>query len=163
VPVRITQRELFVYGPDLRCVAQHELFPKGAGTDRVSVGHRPPRREPGAPLEAIREHFLGRGEIAGEFLAGLCATHPCSAAFHARRILELRERYAAPDVAAALAHAHSFRAFSAPAVARIVAARARPRTLDEYVAAAAESKLRGVLATDRRWTRLTQLEDQNGL
>lgn len=150
VPVRITQRELFVYGPDLSCVAQHELLPKGAGKDRVSDGHRPPRRDgPGASLEAIREHFLALGEVAADFLRGLCETHPRSAAFHARRILELRERYAAPDVAAALAHAHSFRAFSVNAVARIVATRARPRTLDEYVAATAESKLQGVLATDR--------------
>lgn len=149
VPVRITQRELFVYGPDLSCVAQHELLAKGAGKDSLSAGHRPPRRDgAGASLEAIREHFLALGEIAGEFLAGLCEAHPRSAACHARRILELRERYAAPDVAAALAHAHSFRAFSAHAVARIVAARARPRTLDEYVAATTESKLQGVLASD---------------
>jgi len=148
VPVRITQRELFVYGPDLACVAQHELLPKGAGQDRVADGHRPPSAHgPGASLDAIRGRFLALDEVAAEFLAGLVETHPRSAAFHARRILELRERYAAPDVAAALVHAHRFRAFSANAVARIVTARARPRTLDEYVAATTESKLQGVLAT----------------
>ncbi|MBI5481242.1 MAG: hypothetical protein HY906_20455, partial [Deltaproteobacteria bacterium] len=150
VPVRITQRELFVYGPDLACVARHELLPKGAGQDRVADGHRPPSAHgPGASLDAIRDHFLALDEVATEFLQGLVETHPRSAAFHARRILELRERYAATDVAAALVHAHRFRAFSANAVARIVTARARPRTLDEYVAATTESKLQGVLASSR--------------
>ncbi|HEX2816462.1 MAG TPA: hypothetical protein VHN39_08710, partial [Phenylobacterium sp.] len=76
-------------------------------------------------------------------------TQPRSAAYHARRILELRERYAAPDVVAAMAHALAFRAFSANAVARIVEVRARPRTLDEYVAAETEGKLRGLLSGER--------------
>lgn len=48
-----------------------------------------------------------------------------------------------------MAHALSFRAFSANAVARIVAVRARPRTLDEYVAAETEGKLRGLLSGER--------------
>jgi transposase len=145
-PVRITQSELFVYGPDLRCVAQHALLPKGQGQSTVLAGHRPPRSEgPGASLDAIRERFLALGAPAEDFLRGVVETHPRSAAFHARRILELRERYAAPDVTLAIAHAASFRAFSYHAVARIVAVRARPRTLEEYVAAETESKLRGLL------------------
>lgn len=150
LPVRITQRELFVYGPGLACVAHHQLLPRGKGEKSVVGTHRPPRREnAGASLEVIREHFLALGEVAGDFLRGLCETHPRSAAYHARRILELRERYAAPDVMAAMAHAFTFRAFSANAVARIVEVRARPRTLDEYVAAETESKLRGLLSTER--------------
>jgi transposase len=150
LPVRITQSELFVYGPSLSCIAHHELLPRGQGQDRVLEAHRPPRLDgQGASLEIIREHFLVLGEAAGDFLRGLVETHPRSAAYHARRILELRERYAAPDVAAAMAHALSFHAFSANAVARIVEVRARPRTLDEYVAAETESKLRGLLSAER--------------
>jgi transposase len=150
LPVRITQNELYVYGPGLACVAHHQLLPRGQGAQSVVGTHRPPRRDnPGAALEVIREHFLALGEVAGDFLRGLCETHPRSAAYHARRILELRERYAAPDVMAAMAHALTFRAFSADAVTRIIEVRARPRTLDEYVAAETESKLRGLLATER--------------
>lgn len=148
--VRITQSELFVYGPNLACVAHHELLPRGRGQDSVLEAHRPPRLDGrGASLEIIREHFLALGEVAGDFLRGLVETHPRSAAYHARRILELRERYAAPDVAAAMAHALTFRALSANAVARIVEVRARPRTLDEYVAAETENKLRGLLSSER--------------
>jgi transposase len=150
LPVRITQSELFVYGPDLSCVAHHELLPKGAGRDSLTAAHRPPRAEgAGASLEAIRERFIALGEGTEEFLAGLCEAHPRSAAFHARRILELRERFTAPDISAAITHAQGFRAFSFDAVARIVTVRARPRTLDEYVAVTAESRLQGLLATDR--------------
>jgi transposase len=150
VPVRITQDELFVYGPGLACLAHHGLLPRGVGQDSVIASHRPPRGDgPGASLDVIRERFLALGEQAGEFLGGLLQTHPRSAAYHARRILELRERYAAPDVAAAMVHALMFRAFSAHAVARIVEVRARPRTLDEYVAAETEGKLRGLLSAER--------------
>ena len=48
-----------------------------------------------------------------------------------------------------MAHALTFRAFSANAVARIVEVRARPRTLDEYVAAETETKLRGLLSAEK--------------
>lgn len=150
VPVRITQDELFVYGPGLACIAHHQLFARGKGADSVIGAHRPPRLEtPGASLELIRERFLALGPAAEEFLGGLVEAQPRSAAYHARRILELRERYAAPDVVAAMAHALTFRSFSANAVARIVEVRARPRTLDEYVAAETEGKLRGLLSGER--------------
>jgi hypothetical protein len=149
VPLRITQTEIFIYGPDLSCIARHELLPKGRGADSIISAHRPPRLDgPGAAVDFIREHFLALGEYAGDFLAGLVETHPRYAAYHARRILELRERFAANDVAAAVAHALDFRAFSHRSVARIVEVRARPRTLDEYVAAETESKLRGLLFSD---------------
>jgi hypothetical protein len=154
LPVRITQTELFVYGPGLACVAHHQLLPRGKGAASVIGTHRPPRRDsPGASLEVVRDQFLALSDAAREFLRGLVETHPRSAAYHARRILELRERYAAPDVAAAMAHALTFRAFSANAVARIVEVRARPRTLDEYVAAETEGKLRGLLSAERLRTR----------
>jgi hypothetical protein len=48
--------------------------------------------------------------------------------------LLLRERYATADLDAALRHAARFGAFDSHAVARILAARATPRSLDEYIA-----------------------------
>jgi hypothetical protein len=48
--------------------------------------------------------------------------------------LLLRERYSTADLDAALGHAAAFGALDHRAVERIVAARATPRTLDEYVA-----------------------------
>jgi hypothetical protein len=52
----------------------------------------------------------------------------------ARQILLLRERFTTADLDAALGHAASFGAFEHHAIGRILAARATPRTLDEYVA-----------------------------
>ena len=150
VPVRITQSEIFIYGPDLSCIAQHQLLPKGRGADSVLASHRPPRLEgAGAALDLIRQHFVALCDEAGDFLAGLVEAHPRYAAHQARRILELRERFSATDVGAAVAHALDFHAFSYSAVARIVEVRARPRTLEEYVAAETESKLRGLLGGER--------------
>ena len=160
-PVRITQDALVVYGADLACVAEHVLLPKGAGRQAVLEGHRPPRPEgPGAHLAQIREPFCALCEPAAEYLEGLIRTHPRSAAYHARRILELRERYSAVDVASALVHALSFQAFSFTAITRIVEARARPRTLDEYVAERTEDKLRQMLRDERLRPRDLSTYDQ---
>ena len=149
-PVRITQDKLFVYGPDLACVAEHALLPKGLGRRSILEGHRPPRLEgPGAHIEQIRAPFCRLCNDAAEFLEGLIRTHPRSAAYHARCILELRERYSTDDVACALVHALRFQAFSSSSVTRIVETRARPRTLDEYVAERTEEKLRGLLQSER--------------
>jgi transposase len=149
-PVRITQEKLFVYGPDLAAVAEHALLPRGAGRQSVIAAHRPPRPDgPGAHLAQIRDPFCALCEQAADYLEGLICAHPRSAAYHARRILELRERYSAADVATALRHALEFQAFSFTALTRIVEARARPRTLDEYVAERTEDKLRHVLRDER--------------
>ena len=84
LPVRITQSELFVYGPGLACVAHHQLLPRGKGSDSVLDTHRPPRRDvPGASLDVIRGHFLALGQVADDFLRGLIENHPRSAAYHA--------------------------------------------------------------------------------
>jgi hypothetical protein len=48
LPVCITQRELFVYAADLRCVARHELGPRGAGL-RLDPAGLHPRRSARAP------------------------------------------------------------------------------------------------------------------
>src|SRR5262249_47446852 len=103
--------------------------------------------------------FVALCDEAPDFLAGLMEAQPRCAAFHARRILELRERYAANDVAAAVAHALEFHAFSYSAVARIVEVRARPRTLEEDVAAETESKLRGLLGGERAGPRDLRVYD----
>ena len=41
LPVRVTEKELYVYTPDLSCIARHELRPRGAGEEATLPGHRP--------------------------------------------------------------------------------------------------------------------------
>lgn len=141
LPVRVTQQELFVYAADLRCVARHELAPRGAGKDVAPPGSHPPWKKTVADLDQLRVAFDQMGDGAILFISGLVVAQPRLAAYHARQILLLRERYATADLVSALGHAHSFGAFDHHAIARILAARAAPRTLAEYVAEDAARRL----------------------
>lgn len=135
LPVRITQRELLVYAADLRCVARHELAPRGAGMklDPARL-HPPPQRKSPVGLDQLAVAFGNMGEHAAEFFRLMSAGPARVWASQARQILLLRERYGTDEIDRALEHAAAFGAFEHAAVERILAARALPRTLDEYVA-----------------------------
>lgn len=149
LPVRVTQREVFVYAADLRLVARHELAPRGAGLDLDPAGlHRPARRR-GADLDQLGEAFAGMGERAADFFAGLLPAAGRLAAHHARMILLLRERYATEQLCAALCHARAYGAFDHHAVARILAAKATPRTLAEYVAEDTARRIEQTIGSSR--------------
>lgn len=135
LPVRVTQRELFVYAADLRCVARHELAPKGAGKKVDPTGiHPPPQRKSPLDLDQLRVAFEQMGDRAADFFRVMSAGPPRVWGHQARQILLLRERFDTSDLDAALGHAATYGATEARAVERIVAAHASPRTLDEYVA-----------------------------
>lgn len=135
LPIRITQRELFVYAADLRCIARHELAPRGMGLRLDPAGlHPPPQRRSPIDLDQLRIAFDNMGERAADFFRAMSSGPPRMWGWHARRILLLRERYSTDEIELALGHAASFGALDHPAVERILAARAVPRTLDEYVA-----------------------------
>jgi hypothetical protein len=111
-------------------------------------GHRPrPDRGPG--LDQLRVAYRELGDGADDFLTALERAQPRSAAYHARRILAFRERYQTGDVLAAMDHARQYGAFEHHAIERILAARAAPRRLDEYVAEATEKKLAAIVRKSR--------------
>jgi transposase len=135
LPVRITQRELFVYAADLACIARHELAPRGRGLKLDPAGFHPrPGRQSPVDLDQLRVAFEQMGEHAARFFRLMSAGAPRIWGHQARQILLLRERFATDDLDAALRHAATFGAFEHHAVERILAARATPRSLDEYVA-----------------------------
>jgi transposase len=135
LPVRITQRELFVYAADLACVARHELAPRGKGLRLDPAGLHPrPGRQSLVDLDKLGVAFEHMGELAGRFFRLMSAGPPRLWGYQARQILLLRERFTTADLDAALGHAASFGAFDHHAIERILAARATPRSLDEYVA-----------------------------
>jgi transposase len=135
LPVRITQRELFVYAADLHCIAQHELAPRGKGLRLDPAGFHPrPGRQSPVDLDQLRVAFEHVGERASRFFQLMSAGPPRLWGYQARQILLLRERFATADLDAALGHAASFGAFAHQAIERILSARATPRSLDEYVA-----------------------------
>lgn len=135
LPVRVTQRELFVYAADLTCIARHELAPRGAGLKLDPAGvHPPPTRKSPLELDQVAVAFERMGEGAARFFRLLSAGPPRVWGHQARCILLLRSRFDTSDLDAALAHAARFGALEYAAVERIVEARSSPRTLDEYVA-----------------------------
>jgi transposase len=135
LPIRITQRELFVYAADLTCVARHELAPRGKGLRLDPAGlHPKPGRQSPVDLEQLRVAFERMGEHAARFFRLMSAGAARIWGHQARQILQLRERFSTDDLDATLRHAAAFGAFDHHAVERILAARATPRSLDEYVA-----------------------------
>jgi transposase len=154
LPLRITQRELFVYAADLRCVARHELAPRGAGLRLDPAGlHPAPQRRSPIDLDQIHIAFDNMGEHAAEFFRLMSLGPPRIWGAQARQILLLRERYATDEIDRALGHAAAFGACDYAAVERILAARALPRTLDEYVAEDTARRLEHTLGHARAMPR----------
>jgi transposase len=150
LPVRITQHELFVYAADLRCVARHELAPRGTGVrlDPARLHPLPQHKSP-IDLDQLGVAFTNMGEHAAEFFGLMSLGPPRIWSAQARQILLLRERYATDELDRALGHAASFGALEHAAVERILAARATPRTLDEYVAETTTQRLEATLGHAR--------------
>jgi transposase len=135
LPLRVTQSELFVYGPDLACLARYELCPRGRGEKIDPLGLHPrPGRQAAIDGDRLRAAFAAMGDGGATFLAQLSTLPTRVWTHHARQILLLRARYDTVDVDAALAHAARFGALESRSVERILASRHRVRTLDEYVA-----------------------------
>jgi transposase len=135
LPLRVTQSELFVYAPDLTCVARYELRPRGRGDKSDPLGlHTHHARQAAIDVDKLRDTFAQMGQGAVAFLAQLTARTTRVWTHHARQILLLRARYDTAHVDAALAHAVRFGALDANSVERILAHRHPSRTLDEYVA-----------------------------
>lgn len=134
LPVRITDKELFVYSAALECVAVHELASRGQGLRLDPKGfHRRDGTRPAMDLDRIRATFEQLGEHSAKFMTHLSCGSPRQWGRTARRILMLRERFSTGNLDSALAHATRFGAFTYEAVLRILEARHQPRTLDEYV------------------------------
>jgi len=146
VAVRVTQNEVFIYAADLKLVVRHELAPRGAGRDVAPPDTHQPWNRRGADLFQLRDAFASLAtadapDAGALFFAGLTAAQRRVAGYHARQILLLRERYSTGDIARALLHARSYGAFEHKAIERILAARAAPRRLAEYVAEETARKL----------------------
>lgn len=151
LPVRVTQRQLFVYAADLTCIARHELAPRGAGKKVDPAGYHPPPRRRQSPIDIdqLASAFEGMGPGGAQFFRLLSAGSLRVWGHQARCILQLRARFDTRDLDIALAHAARFGALEYAAVERIVEARSAPRTLDEYVAEQTARRLEETLGVSR--------------
>lgn len=134
LPLRVTQKELFVYAPDLHLLARHELAPRSAGAKLDPQGFHRRYKTAVVDIDQLRQTFEDIGEEALGFFLLLQSALGRQARHHARQILLLRERYATDDLVRAFRHARDYGACDHHSIARILAARAAPRRLAEYVA-----------------------------
>jgi hypothetical protein len=122
--------------------------------------HPTPQRKSPIDLEKLRVAFDQMGERAAAFFRLISSGPPRVWGYQARQILLLRERYHTADVEAALSHAAAFGALDHRAVERILAARATPRSLDEYVAEHTVRRIQGALGLPRTQPRDLSLYDR---
>jgi transposase len=139
LPVRITERELIVYGLTLLEVTRHGLELPGAN-QRVTKPEHAPGRDEKRRHEQLAQRFNELGPEGPRFFEALVRARRYGKD-EAHRILALLATYAREDLVAALDRACRYRAFSLSAVERILAAQAQPKS---PIAALAEEMTRQV-------------------
>jgi hypothetical protein len=144
LPIRITEKELIVYGPDVREIARHELYPSGITGQKHSLPEHSPGRDHHQKYELLKERFAEFGPDGMLFLEELVRTRRCGKN-EAARVLGLLATYHREDLARALERAARYRAFSWSAVERILAAQARPRSVWETLETEAQEQLDEIL------------------
>lgn len=144
LPLRITEEELVVYGPDLEVLARHPLLPRTATGQRSELPEHRPQEDSRQREAHLRARFAELGPAASRFLEGLLKTHRMGKD-QASRVLALLETYRKQDLTAALQRAVQFGAFSLRAVERILAAQAQPKTPLESLGDQQQEHLRDIL------------------
>jgi transposase len=144
LPLRITEEELIVYGPDLEVLARHRVLPRATTGQRSQLPEHRPQEDSKQREAVLRQRFADLGPAASRFLEGLLKTHRMGKD-QASRVLALVETYRKTDVASALERAARFGAFSLRAVERILAAQAQPKTPLESLGDQQQEHLRDIL------------------
>jgi hypothetical protein len=144
LPIRITEKELIVYGPEVKEIARHELYPSGISGEKRRLPEHAPGRDHHQKYELLKQRFAEFGAEGVLFLDELVRTRRRGKE-EAGRVLGLLVIYQREDLARALQRAVRYRAFSWSAVERILAAQARPRSGWESLQAEAQDQLDEIL------------------
>ncbi len=133
LPVRITEKELIVYGLQVEEIARHSLLPGTVRGQRVVHKEHRPAEDARRRHTQLEERFAELGEPGRRFLEGLLKAQRYGKD-QAQRVLALLGTYARSDLIAVLERAVRYGAYSHAAVERILSAQARPRTILEVLA-----------------------------
>jgi transposase len=126
VAVRVTEAEIVIHDKAFVEAARHRLSPRAAAGQRNHCKDHDPPRDAQRRSEQLAEHFAEFGATGTRFLEGLLAGNR-SGKNQAERVLSLSAAYPRADVLSALERAVRYGAFSLQAIARILAARGRPK------------------------------------
>ncbi len=144
LPVRVTESELIVYGPDVKEIARHELYPSGTTGQKHSLPAHSPGRDHQQKRELLQQRFAEFGPDGIRFFEELLRARR-HGKDEAARVLALLMVYHREDLARALKRAVRYRAFSWSAVERILAAQAKPRSAMETLVIDARQQLDEIL------------------
>jgi hypothetical protein len=144
LPVRITENELIVYGPNVKEIARHELYPSGITGEKRSLPAHAPGRDQQHKRELLAQRFAEFGAAGVRFFDELLRARR-NGKDEAARVLGLLAIYHREDLVRALERAVRYRAFSWSAAERILAAQAKPRSAMEALAIDAWDQLDEVL------------------
>jgi hypothetical protein len=144
LPVRVAENELIVYGPDVKEIARHELYPSGTTGQRRSLPAHAPGRDHQQKRELLKQRFAEFGTDGLRFFEALLHARR-NGKDEAARVLALLMVYHREDLARALERACHYRAFSWSAVERILAAQAKPRSAMEALVIDARAQLDEIL------------------
>ena len=144
LPVRITEKELIVYGRDIQEIARHELFPSGMSGEKCTLPAHAPGRDHLQKRELLQQRFAEFGPDGVRFFEELLRARR-NGKDEAVRVLGLLSIYHGEDLARALERACRYRAFTWSAVERILATQAKPRSVLEALALDAREQLDEIL------------------
>ncbi|MGD0620217.1 MAG: IS21 family transposase [Bryobacteraceae bacterium] len=144
LPVRVTENELIVYGPEVKEIARHPLYPSGTGGEKRSLPAHSPGRDQLQKRELLQQRFAEFGAEGARFFAELLRLRR-NGKDEAARVLGLLTVYRREDLLRALERAVRYRAFSWSAVERILAAQAKPRSAMEALTIEAREQLSEIL------------------
>ena len=144
LPVRVTDSELIVYGPDVKEIARHELYPSGVTGQRRTLAAHSPSRDRQQKRELLQQRFAEFGFEGVRFFEELLRARR-NGKDEAARVLALLTVYHRADLMRALERAVRYRAFSWFAVERILAAQAKPRSAMEALVSDAREQLDQIL------------------
>lgn len=142
--MKASEHKIMIYSAELTLLVSHQRLPAGSVIKLDGTGVHGPRKVRYG-LEPVHDQFIALGEHCQRFLEGLKEKHPRNCGFHARYILQQKERYLSQDIDKAMAHACLYHAYDCKAVERILKAKAKTRTLEAVRNEKAAAELRNTL------------------
>jgi len=100
LPVRVTENELIVYGPDVKEIARHEVYPSGTTGQRRSLPAHAPGRDHQQKRELLKQRFAECGPDGIRFFEELLRARR-NGKDEAARVLALLTVYRREDLARA--------------------------------------------------------------
>jgi hypothetical protein len=144
LPVRITEDEVVIYGPQIEEIARHPLLPRQVTGKTSCREEHQPGDDGEKKYELLKQRYDELGEAASRFFDGLIRRRRYGKD-EAQKILALLETYARRDLVAAIERAVRYGAYSRSAIERILAVSAAPRPALDKLAEQESQQLKSLL------------------